>query len=215
MVSFLCRVGDNSKRFTGQWACTQWEVVVAPSCTLGEVENIRETQRGDERSGEVHEAEEWGWTTTVWKRKGRGLGLLHLLVLGLLTISYTLEIISYKEDKMCFYSLWKWILFFTVQDRLAGSIWYKETAYISSNMTLWSIWSTSSFSFFLLIKKKLMLQAQRLLDEASKQAQTHAAMQCKQRDQQKEMIKKHEVIHSFSCVFGRKREGCSLCSILQ
>jgi hypothetical protein len=72
----------------------------------------------------------------------------------------------------------------------------------------------ASSAFFSWLTKKLMLQAQRLLDEASKQAQTHAAMQCKQRDQQKEMIKKHEVIYSFSCVFGCKSEACSLCSIL-
>lgn len=42
-----------------------------------------------------------------------------------------------------------------------------------------------------------MGQAQRLLDEANKQAELHAAMQCKQRDEQKAIIIKHEVNDSF------------------
>lgn len=41
----------------------------------------------------------------------------------------------------------------------------------------------------------LLWQAQKLLEEASRQAELHAAMQCKQRDEQKLIIKKHEVIH--------------------
>lgn len=42
----------------------------------------------------------------------------------------------------------------------------------------------------------LMGQAQRLLEEVSRQAEVHAALQCKQRDEQKKIIKKHEVILS-------------------
>ena len=45
-----------------------------------------------------------------------------------------------------------------------------------------------------------MGQAQRLLEEVSRQAKLHAALQCKQRDEQKEIIKKHEVIHYFFTV---------------
>lgn len=122
VVNFLCRVGDNSKRITGQWACTQWEVVVAPKCTLGEVENIRETQWGDERSREVHEAEEWGWTTTIWKRKARGLGLRHLLVLGLLTIFVHPGHNKLQGGGNVFLQFVGVNSFHKVQDRLVGSL---------------------------------------------------------------------------------------------
>ena len=46
--------------------------------------------------------------------------------------------------------------------------------------------------------KSVMAQAQRLLAEANKQAELHAAMQCKQQGEQKEIIRKHEVIHPSS-----------------
>lgn len=42
-----------------------------------------------------------------------------------------------------------------------------------------------------------MGQAQTLLEEANKQAELHAAMQCKQRDEQKAIIIKHEVKDTF------------------
>jgi len=43
----------------------------------------------------------------------------------------------------------------------------------------------------------LGMQAQKLLEEANKQAELHAAMQCKQRVEQKAIIIKHEVNDSF------------------
>lgn len=46
-----------------------------------------------------------------------------------------------------------------------------------------------------------MVQAQKLLDEANKQAELHAAMQSKQRNEQKAILFKHDVSFCFVIIF--------------